>query len=53
MEAITGHLNLGKYRWHMGGNVEMLSSESMLEVRKEKGRCLGDNGEQIVPMTPR
>lgn len=31
----------------------MLSSESMLEVRKEKGRCLGDNGEQIVPMTPR
>lgn len=53
MEAITGHLNLGKYGWHMEGNVEILSSESVLEVMKEKGVCLGDNGEQIVPMTPK
>lgn len=53
MEAITGHLNLGKYGWHMEGNVEILSSESVLEVRKEKGVCLGDNGEQIVPTTPK
>lgn len=35
----------------MEGNVETLFSESMLEVRMEKSGCLGDNGEQIVPMT--
>lgn len=37
----------------MEGNVEILSSESMLELRKEKDGCLGDNEEQIVPMTPK